>query len=657
MPTAHVFFIVTCAVLVLALVPAHTAAVDPRELSASRAAASIATSGDFINETYRLFGNMSSRDYANANLTLVAPHVAAPSNLDLLVTVVFNASFTEIGWDFLQVTPDASFFATPADASTEDEDGSAVLAAQRGYYYAGFAEAAVTAAKIEVFYNNNNYNYTPEEATWVASHLSYVQNMIVIYTSGAMLSNTSVEALFWRQVGNQWMQLQGLADGLAAHGVAGITFADIFRFNFRYEIGDIANAVNPPPVLGQEAAHHFPLLRDLHCSALVKITSDDLFFSHDTWSGFTHMIRQYKVYHFQVVVAMSGYAGQIHSGDDWYITSTALAVMETTNGYFGTALAREYIKPPCVSEFMRVMAANFLATDGQQWTATFATHASGTYCNQYMVVDFKQYSPGQTPAELHDNLLWIAEEMPGNVTSADVTSVVREQGYWASYNIPYFPDTYKNSGFAAEYAAIGDFFSYTKYARPQIFKRNQSQVVDLETMQDMMQLNEWESDPLSVITNCSSHCNPTNNPTLVIAARGDLVPRNASLPENPNYAQYLRTNAFGATDSKIASYSMMVKGMQASIFCGPTPQQPEFSWSGFGRPAPNGAVDRYSFSWEFINVLDAPALPLGGSSDASKTDLIVGLTVGLSVGLVVVLLVGRYVAKRRSESDYDYKAI
>ncbi|CUG90165.1 lysosomal endosomal membrane protein, putative [Bodo saltans] len=656
MARSVLLFAATALLAVTIVAPTLVGAVDPRKLASIRD--TIATSTDFINQTFRLYGNKSA-PYTDANLTLVQPNAAAPESLDLLVTVVFNESFTEIGWDFLQVTPDPNFFATPASTAAEDE--TAVLQAQRGYYYAGYAEAAVTAAKMEIFYNNNNYNCTPEETTWINAHLSYVQNMIIIYTSGTMLSNTTPEALFWRQVGNQWMQLQGLADGLSAHGVPGIAFADIFRFNFRYEIGDIANAVNPPPVLGKDETavddHRFPLLRDLHCSALVKITSNDLFFSHDTWSGFTHMIRQYKVYRFQIVVAMSGYAGQIHSGDDWYITSTALAAMETTNGYFGTALAREFIKPPCVSEFMRVMAANFLAQDGRQWTSIFATHPSGTYCNQYMVVDFKLYSPGQTPAELNDNLLWIAEEMPGNVTVADVTSVVREQGYWASFNIPYFPDTYKNSGFAAQEEVIGDFFSYTKYARPQIFKRNQSQVVDLETMQDMMQLNEWKSDPLSVITNCSGQCDPVNNPTLVIAARGDLTPRNASLPINPNYAQYLKTSAFGATDSKIASYSMMVNGMQASIFCGPTPQQPVFSWSGYGVPAPNGAVDRYDFSWEFLmqelrgREGDPP------SNDSSKTNLIVGLTVGIAVGLVVIFVAARHVVKRRSESQYDYKAI
>jgi hypothetical protein len=36
--------------------------------------------------------------------------------------------------------------------------------------------------------------------------------------------------------------------------------------------------------------------------------------------------------------------------------------------------------------------------------------------------------------------------MPGLIRAADVTQVLRQQGYWASYNVPYFEDIFKASG-------------------------------------------------------------------------------------------------------------------------------------------------------------------------------------------------------------------
>ena len=57
-------------------------------------------------------------------------------------------------------------------------------------------------------------------------------------------------------------------------------------------------------------------------------------------------------------------------------------------------------------------------------------------CNsRYMILDLKHFTPGQ---ELPAGLLWVAEQIPGLVASADVTEQLA-RGYWPSDNIPYFP--------------------------------------------------------------------------------------------------------------------------------------------------------------------------------------------------------------------------
>lgn len=49
-----------------------------------------------------------------------------------------------------------------------------------------------------------------------------------------------------------------------------------------------------------------------------------------------------------------------------------------------------------------------MATSGSEWADTVAEYNSGTYNNQYMVVDLKLFTPGQ---ELRPNLLWVVEQV------------------------------------------------------------------------------------------------------------------------------------------------------------------------------------------------------------------------------------------------------
>jgi len=53
-----------------------------------------------------------------------------------------------------------------------------------------------------------------------------------------------------------------------------------------------------------------------------------------------------------------------------------------------------------------------MATTGQEWAEIVAHNNSGTYNNQYMVIDLKLFSPGQ---ELQPNLLWVIEQVKAPV--------------------------------------------------------------------------------------------------------------------------------------------------------------------------------------------------------------------------------------------------
>lgn len=62
-----------------------------------------------------------------------------------------------------------------------------------------------------------------------------------------------------------------------------------------------------------------------------------------------------------------------------------------------------------------------------------------------MVIDTKRFVPGSST--LQSGLLWIIEQIPGMTQRADVSDVMARQGYWPSYNVPYFEKIYLTSGY------------------------------------------------------------------------------------------------------------------------------------------------------------------------------------------------------------------
>merc|ERR1712212_681476 len=79
------------------------------------------------------------------------------------------------------------------------------------------------------------------------------------------------------------------------------------------------------------------------------------------------------------------------------------------------------LKPQSVLEGIRSTVANRLATNGHSWADLFSIHNSGTYNNQWMVVDYNKFRPGQST--LANDLFWVLEQIPGYIQSADLTKV------------------------------------------------------------------------------------------------------------------------------------------------------------------------------------------------------------------------------------------
>lgn len=164
------------------------------------------------------------------------------------------------------------------------------------------------------------------------------------------------------------------------------------------------------------------------------------------------------------------------------------------------------------------------------------------------------------------------------MVSADQTTVLRE-GYWASYNVPFYEEVFQLSGYGEVAKQHGQEFTHDLAIRAKIFRRDQGNVRDMKSYQTLMQSNGWCKYWYQVFDWCvlsleyKTDPYSDNDPMGAICSRGDL-----GLPPQSD----------GCTDSKVFLFSdlfpvtilvnlqvtdyYMAKNMTAYIRNGPTHQ-------------------------------------------------------------------------------------
>ncbi|NWI17870.1 PLBLB protein, partial [Crypturellus soui] len=388
---------------------------------------------------------------------------------------------------------------------------------------------------------------------------------------------------YWHQVRLALLQLKGLEDSYEGRvafpgGAFPVAPFGFLLLQLGGDLEDLESAFN------RSAARH--TLGSGSCSALLKLLpgNQDLLVAHDTWNSYQYMLRIIKKYTLPFRTSARG-TGGLCALLPWASrgprTSTGLppsplpltsplpqVTLETTIGNNNPALWK-YIRPQgSVLEWLRNIVANRLARSGAEWAALFRRFNSGTYNNQWMVVDYKAFSPGAVGAR--QGVLTLLEQIPGLVVVADKTELLYQQGYWASYNVPYFEEIFNASGNLELVKKYGDWFSYDGSPRARIFRRNQTLVRDMDSMVRLMRFNNYLRDPLS---RCQG-CDPPQNAENAISARSDLNPANGTYP-----FPALRQRSHGGTDMKITSFSLAAT-FRLLAASGPTwDDVPPFQWS------------------------------------------------------------------------------
>nr|XP_058895700.1 putative phospholipase B-like 2 isoform X3 [Kogia breviceps] len=464
----------------------------------------------------------------------------------------------ETGWAFLEL-------------HTSDHYNDSLQA-----YAAGVVEAAVSEELIYMHWMNTVVNYCGPfeyEVSYCERLKNFLEANLEWMQREMELNNGSA---YWHQVRLTLLQLKGLEDSYEGSvtfptGKFTIKPLGFLLLQISGDLEDLELALN------KTKTKH--AMGSGSCSALIKLLpgQSDLLVAHNTWNSYQYMLRIMKKYWFQFRegpqeqstrapgnrVTFSSYPGTIFSCDDFYILGSGLVTLETTIGNRNSALWK-YVQPEgCVLEWMRNVVANRLALDGDSWADIFRRFNSGTYNNQWMIVDYKAFVPG------------------GPSPGRRVLTILEQ--------IPSFESVFNASGLPALVAHFGDWFSYDGSPRAQIFRRNQSLVHDLNSMIRLMRYNDFLHDPLSL---CEA-CNPKPNGENAVSARSDLNPANGSYP-----FQALQQRSHGGIDVKVTS-TALAKALRLLAASGPTwDQLPPFQWSTspFSSLLHMGQPDLWKFS-------------------------------------------------------------
>ncbi|KAL3876032.1 hypothetical protein ACJMK2_033919 [Sinanodonta woodiana] len=481
----------------------------------------------------------------------------------------YNNTLMETGWGILDINSGYGNNATNEDIM----------------YAAGYLEGVVTQGQIYQHYQNMLDFFAQK---WVDN--PKVQMAVMNFLNDqdhfmrTMIQRNIPDSAYWRHVNYIVSHYDGLLAGYKSAAPDSQQLG-VFAFqllNGNGDLLDLINALNPEGIpdwktMTQAEAVSFAA-RHGFCSTLIKVLGayEDIFMSHSSWFIYQATMRIFKHYNFNIQdpataakrLSFSSYPGYLESLDDFYLLGSKMVMLQTTNNIFNTDLYKKVTSNSLLA-WHRVRLANMMAHSGQEWATLFAQFNSGTYNNQYMIVDLKKI---ELRKNILDGALWVVEQIPGDVVAGDTTPILRT-GYWPSYNIPYFEEIYNKSGYPDFVARHGIDFSYQLAPRAKIFRRDQGKVVDMATMKKIMRYNDYKQDPYSENNSCNTIC-----------CRGDLM----SVDPGP----------FGCYDTKVSNFSM-AQNFQADIINGPTTGTglPPFQWQSKYKGSHVGLPNVYNFDF------------------------------------------------------------
>ena len=465
-----------------------------------------------------------------------------------VATAYYTDSLLEVGWDKLAITTNSIF---------NDE-----LQAEA----AGRLEGELTKDRIYPHYLNikDDFPMTDKVSDFLEKQESFVfDSMQNGGKNDPMLYNAYLIKIQYDAIMDQYNSVVDSSRKLSKN--------DFHILNYVAELPDIFDKfrvqqhgeTDYTKMTEEQLEENF--LKRTHCSSIFKSKNDlsEIYFGHNTWNTYYSTIRIIKEYNLNYNnrwvksknIIFTSYPATMSSLDDFYLSSHGLVTIETTNIFYNDTLFNE-ITHEALFTGERAMISNRISNSSKEWTENFKKYNSGTYNNQFMVLDKNKVN--LVNKSIENDAFYIVEQLPGFAKSNNVTDFLKF-GYWSSYNVPFDKEIYKKSLIQEvidSNPSAAASIDYDNCARTKIFRREQSSAVNLEGFMTLMRYNKYLTDPYS-----------DKNPSSSISARSDL-----------------RGSCSGAYVSKVGVLSDFSNGkVKFHLIGGPTWSEEDgiepFSWS------------------------------------------------------------------------------
>jgi Phospholipase B len=216
---------------------------------------------------------------------------------------------------------------------------------------------------------------------------------------------TTARQMLWPHIDDEYQQeLQGIADGVKAHGV-NLDVYDIVALNAFEEVPDYY----VPWLNKQQKSENAPKLKAPgNCSAFIatgNITKDhQIVIAHNNWTSYLTGERWVVI--FDIVpenghrILMDGFPGVITSDDDFGVNSAGIMITETTITQF------EGWDPNGKPEFMRSRKALQYANSIDDYVRIIKEGNNGGYANDWLIGDRKSGEIAYLELGLKNTPLW-----------------------------------------------------------------------------------------------------------------------------------------------------------------------------------------------------------------------------------------------------------
>ena len=216
---------------------------------------------------------------------------------------------------------------------------------------------------------------------------------------------TVARQMLWPHIDAEYQQeLQGIADGVKAHGVD-LDLYDIVALNAFEEVPDYY----VPYLNKQQKSENAPKLKAPgNCSAFIatgSMTKDhQIVIAHNNWTSYLAGERWVVIFDIQPEhgnrILMDGFPGVITSDDDFGVNSAGIMITETTITQF------EGWDPSGKPEFMRSRKALQYANNIDDYVRIIKEGNNGGYANDWLIGDRKTGEIAYLELGLKNTPLW-----------------------------------------------------------------------------------------------------------------------------------------------------------------------------------------------------------------------------------------------------------